>query len=230
MPARRPPDPRARRAAPAGRTRPRRRASTGVGGATRTWASGRAFPRCRREPPAPPSRARSGRRPAGRAARRRRDPVHGAFGEQSSQRSTADRGDRLVECSLVALSAPDRDLPVEPERPAEPELAEELGRHQEPGHPPSPRARHQAEQHAVECRDVVARHDRRTGLRDVRDPLDADPERRPPGQPDDGQAEPPPSVQVAATRHARMLLAAAAGVGTRVGGPVPDARPYTPRT
>src|SRR4029450_2734145 len=119
--------------------------------------------------------------------------------------------------ALVPLAPTERDLTVQAERPPAPELVEELRRDQETCHPPAPRACHQGEHDAVERGHVVAGDDRRARRRDAVDSLDARPERDPPEEPDHGDAEHPPSVQVSAPSHARMLLAP--GPNDRMSGP-----------
>src|SRR5207344_1185419 len=78
---------------------------------------------------------------------------------------------------------------------------------QEPGHAPAARARGQGQHDAVERGDVVAGHDRGARGRDPVGALDVEPEQDAPEEPHDGDAEQPPSVQVAASSHPRMLLA-----------------------
>src|SRR5215211_6962376 len=136
--------------------------------------------------------------------------------EDAGQRAAPDRLDRDVEGALVALTAAQRDLPVQAQGPAEPELAEELRRDQEPGHAPATRARGQGQHDAVERGDVVTGHDRGARGRDPVGTLDAEPEQDPPEEPDHRDAEQPPPVQVAASSHPRMLLARGPGLRGRV--------------
>ena len=104
--------------------------------------------------------------------------------EDAGERSVADRLDRHVEGALIALTAADGDLTVQPERPSEADLPEELRRHQEPGHPPAARARGEREDDAVKRRHVVGGHDRGSRRGNAVGPLDAGPERDPPEEAD----------------------------------------------
>jgi len=137
--------------------------------------------------------------------------------EDPREGTAADRLDSDVECTLVPLASTERDLTVQTERPPAPELVEELRRDQETCRAPTPCARHQGEHDAVERGHMVAGDDRRARRRDAIDSLDPRPERDPPEEPDEGDAEHPPSVQVAASSHARMLLAR--GPNDRMGDP-----------
>ena len=131
--------------------------------------------------------------------------IHRAFGKDPGERPGSDRSYRFVECAGVGSSPLEGDLPVQAQRPGYHPLGEELGRDQEPCHPPPPLARDEREGDAVQHRDVVDGDDRRPADRNALGSGHPHREQQPAHGPDDDEAEPPPSVQVAAMRHARML-------------------------
>src|SRR5439155_8942651 len=119
--------------------------------------------------------------------------VHRSLGGHGEQDALPHSGEGGLQGRSVTFAAPDRDLIVATEDPAEEPLAEELGCDQEPTLTFDPVADLDRQDGPVERTDVVEGDDRRTARRQMLEALDTRSEREPDEGRDDREAYTPPA-------------------------------------